>query len=64
VKEVAAAALVAGRHPALKNLASIPLTLGMFGCLDAAAFTHSVFAGLIVTGVSLGVLERMIEDGE
>jgi hypothetical protein len=46
----------------LVNLASIPLHVAGLGCIDAAAFTGNVIAGLVVTGLSLIWLEHVIAD--
>jgi hypothetical protein len=48
--------------PVLANLASIPLTVAGFGCLDAAAFMWNTLAGLAAAGLLLIALEHMIAD--
>lgn len=47
---------------ALANLASIPLTVAGIGCVDAGVFVANTIAGLLVTGVSLILLEHAIAD--
>jgi hypothetical protein len=49
-------------RPVLRNLASIPLTVAGFGCLDAAALAWNVLVGLAGAGVLLIVLEHLIAD--
>lgn len=56
------AAKSAAHASATSNLLSIPLTVAGFGCIDAAAFVGNLIAGLVVTGVSLVVLEHLIAD--
>ena len=56
------ARLLAPHKAALRNLAGIPLTVAAAGCVDAAGFVHSVFAGLIVTAASLVYIEHVIAD--
>ena len=46
----------------LVNLASIPLHVAGLACIDAAAFTGNLIAGLVVTGLSLIWLEHVIAD--
>ena len=57
-----AARLAKPARPALANLASVPLHVAGLGCIDAAAFTGNVIAGLVVTGLSLIWLEHVIAD--
>lgn len=52
------------RNTAVRNLASMPLTLGGFGCIDAGVFMINMIAGVIVTGVLLLVLEHIAADSE
>lgn len=40
------------------------LTLGGFGCVDAAFFQHGWFAGLLATGISVLVFETLGGDDE
>lgn len=48
--------------PVLKNLASIPLTTAGLGCADAAFWHLGTFWGLLITAVSLVLLEHLIAD--
>jgi hypothetical protein len=48
----------------VRNLCQMPLTIVGAGCIDAAAFVGCTIAGLVVTGVSLIVLELLIADGD
>jgi len=48
----------------LARLAEIPLTVAGAGCIDAAAFCGNLIAGLVVTGISLVLLEHMIADDD
>jgi len=48
--------------PAARHLREHGYTMTGLACLDAAAFVHSVFAGLIVTGVSFLVLEWRVRE--
>lgn len=56
-------AAVAPHRASLRRLADIPLTVAGAALFDASFFQlGSLFAGLIVTGISLVVLEQMIAD--
>lgn len=43
-------------------LADHAFTIGGFGCISAASFVHSVFSGLLVTGILLLILEWKVSD--
>ncbi len=65
VRDLARTTVVSALRPAkpvLANLATIPLTVAGFGCLDAAAFMWNTIAGLAAAGVLLIVLEHLIAD--
>jgi len=47
---------------ALRNLASIPLTVLGAGCVDVGIFTANSVAGWICTGLSLILVEHVIAD--
>lgn len=46
----------------LIRLAEMPLTVMGAGCIDAAAFAGDLIAGLVITGISLILVEHMIAD--
>ena len=48
--------------PAAQNLAAIPLTIAGLGCIDAGVFFASFIAGLIITGLSLILIEHLGAD--
>jgi hypothetical protein len=54
--------LLTPARPVLANLASIPLTVAGWACIDAGMFAANTVAGLIVTGITLMVLEHQIAD--
>lgn len=56
------AALVHPTTPALKNAASIPLTLIGLGCVVSAVFLLNVIAGLMVLGPVLILIEHILAD--
>lgn len=56
------AAMVKPHKAALSNLARIPLTLLGTGCIDAGVIHANLTAGLIVTGLSLLVVEHIVAD--
>lgn len=58
----AATRVVSPHRAALKNLASIPLTVAGTGCVDFAAFHLAHGWGWLVTGLSLVALEHLIAD--
>jgi len=49
-------------RPSIRRASQHMFTVAGLACFDAAAFVHSVFAGLIVTGVSFLVLEWKVSD--
>lgn len=57
-----ASRLVRPHRAALANLAQIPLTVAGIGCFDAGVFVANLIAGLMVTGLSLVLLEHLIAD--
>lgn len=61
----AAAAKALSPHKAsLVRLTEIPLTVMGAGCIDAAAFVGNTIAGLVVTGISLIIVEHLIADDD
>jgi hypothetical protein len=61
---VLAVALVALRtktRPTLAHLRDHAYGILGLGCIDAAAFVHSVFTGLLVTGVSFLIFEWKVQ---
>jgi hypothetical protein len=58
----AAVAVAAPHRAALANLRAIPLFLAGTACIDFAAFHYIHMIGWAVTGLSLLVVERAIED--
>jgi len=48
--------------PIRRHLADHLYTIAGFGCLSAASFVHSVFTGLITTGILLLVFEFKVGD--
>ncbi len=44
-------------RPLARHLTDHFYSIAGLGCIDAAAFVHSLFAGLIVTGISFIVFE-------
>jgi len=54
---------VRGRsRPIRRHIADHAYTLAGFGCISAASFVHSVFTGLLVTGILLLVFEFKVSD--
>lgn len=51
-----------GTRPVSSHLIENFYTMSGLACFSAAGFVHSVFTGLIVTGVSLLVLEWRIRE--
>lgn len=49
-------------RPALSHVRDHGYSICAFGFISAAAFTHSVFAGLLVTGISFFVYEWKVAD--
>jgi hypothetical protein len=43
--------------PVVHNVRDQTFAVMGFGCIDAAAFVHSLFTGLIVTGASFLIFE-------
>lgn len=60
-----AAGKVLSPHKAsLLRLTDIPLTVAGAGCIDAAAFAGNLIAGLVVTGITLILIEHAIADDD
>jgi hypothetical protein len=58
-------AVMFGRHAmSVNRLFDIPLTIVGFGCIDSASFNITTWFGLVVTGISLFIIERMIADDD
>lgn len=49
-------------RPITRHLADHAYTLAGFGCISAASFVHSVFTGLLVTGILLIIFEFKVGD--
>jgi len=60
----AAAKAVSPHKASLVRLTEIPLTVMGAGCIDAAAFVGNLIAGLVVTGITLVLLEHVIADDD
>lgn len=51
-------------RPIRGHIADHAYTWAGFGCIDAASFVHSVFTGLLVTGILFLVFEFKVSDGQ
>ena len=49
-------------RPITRHIADHLYTLAGFGCISAASFVHSVFTGLLVTGILLLVFEFKVSE--
>jgi len=58
------AARTVSRNQAMRNLASMPLTIIGIASIVAGILTVSLISGLIVLGLMLIVLEYLIADGK
>lgn len=50
--------------PAAKHMRDHAYSIAGIGFIDSAAFVHSLFTGLLVTGISFLVFEWKVSEGE
>lgn len=62
VLAVILSAVVATTRPAVNHLIDHGYTVLGLGCVDVAAFTHSMFTGFLVTGIMFLVFEWKVSE--
>jgi hypothetical protein len=62
VLAVILSAVTATARPAVNHLIDHGYTIAGLGCVDVAAFTHSMFTGFLVTGIMFLVFEWKVSE--